>query len=418
MLNVSDLRNELVISDDIVITDKEFIVEEIERLSGIKADMECIKNNILLNEYRKFYFNESLKKRSRNDKDVSILWLDTGIKMESHNNYPIMIALTYKQGYFSGYFVGTPDYLVNGMCNKCKNNNQKKSLQSGLKKFLDEYGISNEPNKKNEPEKNEVIQKITVEKPNIFEEKKLSKVTNEIFEQLLFPTWKSINGLDRFIKIIGVRVNQLINQGKSEYYMANEIKSVVVNTGMMNKFGNDILIFYRYNEKYQTYIAESLINSKQDFLDNGYTKEQASMEIKSINFFDDGMESFNPTKDDLDVSYNSLLHIVQERKDRFPESIRCKSDFEIVHKLNKALELGIKMQQRDSSFAKASYSCKEKKISWFLPLHIDTNIGEKPELVMAIRKVGEFYELKTILPYDEEIQDRITALSLYNKVWC
>ena len=62
MLNVSDLRNEFVISDDIVITDKEFIVEEIERLSGIKADMECIKNNILLNEYRKFYFNESLKK--------------------------------------------------------------------------------------------------------------------------------------------------------------------------------------------------------------------------------------------------------------------------------------------------------------------------------------------------------------------
>ena len=36
---------------------------------------------------------------------------------------------------------------------------------------------------------------------------------------------------------------------------------------------------------------------------------------------------------------------------------------------------------------------------------------------MVIRKKNEFYEIKTILPFDDDTKDRITALSLYSKLW-
>ena len=245
----------------------------------------------------------------------------------------------------------------------------------------------------------------------------LSNVTEAIYGRLLFPNWKSMKGLDRYIKIIGARITQLVDAGRTEYFVANKTKSAIVNTGMMDLFGNDFLVLYRYYEKYKTYIAERVIESKQDYLNYGFTKEQSMMQIEPISFFDEKEEVFNPKKEDFDINQNCLIHIIQERRERFPESIRSQSDSKIAGQIMNALERGIKMQRRDRSFAKASYSGKSGTISWFMPLHIDAPLSEDPELVMVVRRSGDFYEIKTILSYDDELKDRITALSLYSKLW-
>ena len=248
-------------------------------------------------------------------------------------------------------------------------------------------------------------------------EEVLSNVTEAIYGRLLFPNWKSMKGLDRYIKIIGARITQLVDAGRTEYFVANKTKSAIVNTGMMDLFGNDFLVLYRYYEKYKTYIAERVIESKQDYLNYGFTKEQSMMQIEPISFFDEKEEVFNPKKEDFDINQNCLIHIIQERRERFPESIRSQSDSKIAGQIMNALERGIKMQRRDRSFAKASYSGKSGTISWFMPLHIDAPLSEDPELVMVVRRSGDFYEIKTILSYDDELKDRITALSLYSKLW-
>ena len=56
-------------------------------------------------------------------------------------------------------------------------------------------------------------------------------------------------------------------------------------------------------------------------------------------------------------------------------------------------------------------------MTWLLPMHVNADFTEEPELVMVICKMDEFYEVKTILPYDNDLKDRITALSLYSKLW-
>ena len=135
-----------------------------------------------------------------------------------------------------------------------------------------------------------------------------------------------------------------------------------------------------------------------------------------------GLRNCGDEVEEMRKSYNQrrrfLMHEFKKMgRERFPESIRSQSDSKIAGQIMNALERGIKMQRRDRSFAKASYSGKSGTISWFMPLHIDAPLSEDPELVMVVRRSGDFYEIKTILSYDDELKDRITALSLYSKLW-
>jgi hypothetical protein len=217
--------------------------------------------------------------------------------------------------------------------------------------------------------------------------------------------------------VIGCRLIQLIEQDNQQYYVLNNIKSAIINTGLLNQFGADIHILYRYNVTQKLYIAYKIIESKKDYIDNGFTKEQTLHEIVPINFFDEGEEVFDVTIDDFDVNHRSLLHIIEERRERFPQNVQSLSDNTIATKINNALELGLKMQKRDRNYAKPTYSSKTKTISWMMPLHINKELTEEPELVLVIRKNGDFYEIKTIIPYDDNLKDKITALSLYNGLW-
>ena len=64
------------------------------------------------------------------------------------------------------------------------------------------------------------------------------------------------------------------------------------------------------------------------------------MQIEPISFFDEKEEVFNPKKEDFDINQNCLIHIIQERRERFPESIRSQSDSKIAGQImNAALRL-------------------------------------------------------------------------------
>jgi hypothetical protein len=163
-------------------------------------------------------------------------------------------------------------------------------------------------------------------------------------------------------------------------------------------------------------MAYKIMESKSDYLENGFSKEQILKDIRPINFFDEETY-FTASIDDFDINHRSLQHIIEERRERFPENVRSLSSNTIATKLNNALELGLKMQKRDRNYAKPIYSTKTKSISWLMPLHINNELMEEPELVLVVRRNKEFYEVKTIIPYDDELKDRITALSLYNGMW-
>ena len=437
---------EMIIKNNFIIDDIEIVQELLEKLSEDKIELEKMEDFIVNQPHTIFYFNQDLSEKDANDNDVKMVWIDTGYCC---NLKPIFISLLKCGNEFVGHFVGTAHFLVNGLINRYgKENLYKTHLTNFMKKYKEkfllkrtianlmvEHGTSSKVSTEhsdyfnnNEIEKqligigykiNHDVKWMETESQEGKEiPKQMSCVTQDIYKNLLYPNWKSIEGLDRYIKVIGCRIKQLVEQGKKEYFVINNIRSVVINTGLLDMFGADYYLLYKYHEKYKTYIVDMIISSKTDYINNGFSKEDANRagHLKPIQFLDEPM-CLEATMDDFDINQKCLMHIIEERKDRFPESIQGEPVNCIFTKIKESLERGLKIQMRDHSYAKLTYSGRDGKISWMLPLHIKYDFTKEPELVMLIRKKDEYYEVKTILPYDDDLKDRIIAMHLYNALW-
>jgi hypothetical protein len=435
---------EINVSNNIILDDDNIIMERLRLFSGANSvEIDDVVQFINNEENTHFYLDDKMNIKTEDDKGVKYLWLDSGLE-STKDSRPLFISLLNQDGYFVGHFVGDWNFLGNTIANyfpsntrmirenteKFKNKYEKRidkrNIKHITKKFIDieESNRNYENENKNKIPHDNIIQntnnqqKTKEHNDNVdFNKINHDDLTKNVESLLMINNWKTFDGLDRYLKVIGCRLIQLIEQDKQQYYVLNNIKSAIINTGLLNQFGADIHILYRYNITQKLYIAYKIIESKKDYIDNGFTKEQTIQEIVPINFFDEGEEVFDASIDDFDVNHRSLMHIIEERRERFPENVQCLSDNTIATKINNALELGLKMQKRDRNYAKATYSSKTKTISWMMPLHINKELTEEPELVLVIRKNGDFYEIKTIISYDDNMKDRITALSLYNGLW-
>ena len=412
--------------------------EERLRKIGFDVSLEKIIEN--MGEKDIFYVTDMMENVKTNEMSLeygypSYAWLYIGL---SYKNEALFLSLVWnsEQELYCGYFIGTASFLVENMKKTLVYNRKEvETLNQNLQKFKRKYMPQMIENREEENilEVVAVTKSIHVEDDaepikdtevgnalkmeNVQFPTELTPVTEDIFYNLSYPNWNSINGLDRYIKIIGRRIEQLIVKNRKEYFVMNKISSVVVNTGLMDKFGNDYLVLYRYHEKNKAYMAYQIMNAKMDYINNDFTKEQASVEIKPISFTEDKKMYLEASIDDFDINYRCLNHIIEERRNRFPESLQEESADKIAEKLLVCLERGLKIQQRDFSYAKLTYSGESGLVSWLLPFHVNNAFMSEPELVMVIRQNGEFYEVKTVLPYDDEIKDRITALSLYRGLW-
>ena len=432
------MEREMNINGRLYIIDE---VEEIDRrigtLTGLEAVMDIVEEFVTMEENTIFYFDNDMKMLDAVGRETRFAFLDTGLL---YRGEALFLSLIYRENeYFAGHFIGNVNAISNFW--KIKNPYNQRVIDFNMKAFTRKYDKKIEKRARQHLDMKMLKQDYGKEERPImahdltFEQAKQSAaefrtavvpaaasrkqtpVTAAIYDQLLFPNWNSIDGLDRYLKVIGRRLAQLVKQGKDEYYVLNHIKSAVVNTGLMDQFGSDILVIYRYNMTNEVYEAYKVIKKKTDYLEHEFTREQVFKELAPISFFDEGEEVFQPYLEDFDLNQQCLIHIIENRRERFPANIRSMEAHVLAEKLRTALERGVRMQQRDRTFAKASYSAKYGCVSWFLPLHINRKLTESPELVMAIRKEGGFYELKTVMPYDEDRQDKFTALALYGKLW-
>ena len=432
--------SELYVAENIVIDDIEFVISKIEDRTGFSNVQVSDIDEFIKNEpATMFYIDDKFNVKMEEDKSSHYLWIDTGFEEDGK---PIFISMINNYGYYEGHFTGHYRFLANGMMNyfpgnyKAINDNiykfetkYRQKIEKRLVKHLNEKYQSDdnfenrkffiEPDEEPQNSKdttNETFNGSTYSELSDYTGYSQTSMANQIRKQLLVDNWKSIEGLERYIKIIGARLWQIIEQGKTECYILNRAKSAIINTGMLDKFGEDIRIMYRVNLTRKTYDAYKLIESKTDFLENDFTKEQTLEKIKPISFFDDE-ETFSATIQEFDINTKSLTHIINERRERFSEELQELSDDVLAARIKNALELGLKLAERDKTFVKPNFSGKYRGIAWLMPLHLNSSFTDDPELVLVVNKMGEFYEIKTILPYDDGVKDRITAMTLYSKLW-
>jgi len=445
--------DEVTIDKNIVVDNLDDLIPRLEKESGFNnIDVMDIVEFVQGEKSTKFFFDDAMNGKDELSRDIRYLWLDTGFCDKNDN--PIFISLLNHSGYYSGHFIGNSMYL-SGRIAEYYSYNEKEIIENErafrekykrkvedrkVKNLIDKY--TNKTAYNANPAKERTINnnlgkffqgndalgadyddaaKTAARDERAFRAywtTEPSDLVKDIANMLMINNWKSLNGLDRYIKIIGARLVQLMDQKRSEYYLLNNIQSAVVNTGLLDKFGSDIYLIYRKHLTYGIYVPHKFVDSKREYIYDGFIKDKSeSVSVKPITFFNDGEIPFRATIDDFDITPRALYHIIEERRNRFPENVRDLTEAALATKIKNALELGLKMQLRDSSFAKPSYSTLTGTISWMIPLHINRDFIEEPELVLVLRKAGEFYEIKTILPYDDETKDKLTDLSLYGRQW-
>ena len=439
---------EYTLSANITIDNVEEALKRVQLLSGcsdvsIDKIADFCKSEVATMYYIDDKLNSYCDENSCNN--IVYLWVDTGYISDRYGQ-PIFLSLIYKNGGYTGHFVGDAKSLSNMMAGFFPMH--MRQIRENLEKFRLKYEskiakrtLKHYPTCTLHVELNQITKNIIDIKEAMAEsdsvsatatenheatnsfclqnevgkdvQKVYTDVTQLIWDRLLFEHWNSMNGLDYYIKICGCRLQTLVDENKTQYFILNNIKSAVINTGLMNQFGQDILVMYRWHVKTESYCAYKIIESKTDLLLNDFAKEQASKKIDPISFFGDGDVFDADSIDDFDINYHSLFHVLRERKDRFPDL----PEQLLAEKLKNAIALGVNIAKRDKGYVRAFYTSKKENIQWVLPFHVERDITDEPELVMIVAKKNDFYEMKTILPYDEGVKEKIIAMSLYSRVW-
>lgn len=428
------MESEISINNQILIDSVEHVLIGLNNQTAFRdIDINDVVEFIRNEENTVFFLNDKLEITRNMAPDSVYLWVDTGFI--SRYGHPLFISMISRDGYFSGHYVGDSKFLSEKAIEFYpRNRNVIHRNETVFNEKYKKLTANRKTSSLNEKYKDKIEPKATVncrKTSDIARESRTVKHTNEYWEKepselvkdlegiLMFNSWSSIKGLDRYIKILGCRLAQLIEQGKNEYFVLNQLQSAIVNTGLLDRYGEDIYLMYKKHVGFGFYVPDKIVESKKDYISEGFAKDKSDVvsSLKPIDFFDEGQRTFDADIGDIDLTSRALGHMIEERKDRFPENIRAMSDASIAVKIKSALELGLKLQKRDGSYAKPGYSGASKTISWMLPLHINRDLNDTPELVLVLRKVDQFYEVKTILPYDDELKDKLIDLSLYGRSW-
>lgn len=422
----------LKLNDNVVITEPEKMLGKLKEIVRTEVRLEEICEYINSHQNVFFYIDGALGSDMNENKNSVYLWVDTGLK--DNRGKPIFISLVRnRENAYAGYFVGTAKDLAGIV----KNGNplHENDIKKNLPKFNNKYIKKREEAQNKEQDvpttQYSFILETTqvrepVETPPVVpdnETRKNTSIYDTIYDSLYINNWKAQKGLERYIKIIGCRAAQLVDSKKKDYYMMNSCKYVVVNTGLFNKYKQDIYVLYQWHEKEKAYIAHRVISTKRELLEERFDDQRELKDLKPIDFFDENekIAFHNCSVGQFELTPASLDHILEERIDRFPDELKNDATSTLADKLQRSLEVELRILERDSSYIKPSYSAKSKSIMWYLPCHLDRDIKETPELVFVIRKVSypmnQYYEVKTILPYNDELLDKMRALSLYGGLW-
>jgi len=393
-------ESDFQLSDDLLLTGVEQFEKFYSQFTGMECDLAQLAEKIKNNETDIYYFDNKCKRVTK--KDAKYAWID--LKCNNSNGKPVFLCLMKHFGVFEGHFVAEGSYLI--LRNSDFEANKEEFQLNGfnfLRKYkdncLDELPVS-------ENTSNESVQV-----------RDAGDIAEQLKELLLLNNWESPNGLRRYLLILSNQIKYYVNNKMTDYYVVNNIKSVVINIGLLNRFGGYLHVMYRYHVTDNCYYPFKIILSKTTYTEHGFTMEDAAKELKPISLLDNRFASFSTNPKLYDASYQSLSHCVDSRRERFPENIAEISDFELARKISQELDTGLSIHRCGGSYAKAIYKAKEDELHWVLPLHVNVDINQTPELVMVISKRKDFYDIRTILPYDEEVRDSIRAVTPYANLW-
>lgn len=240
----------------------------------------------------------------------------------------------------------------------------------------------------------ENLKKKTIPEPWEYKRKKDEKFKNPILKSYLefeldrlFYEHDTLCYPDRII----------FNQNKDK---------ILFNTNLIDKFGHDLIIVGSLLDiSNKSYIGGLEISpSKMNLRRMGF---DSSKEPMPPMFFKDINEIIFHGDWEIDQDMSKYEHIIEERKERFPEKYQELTADDLGLKLDNAINFAKKIAQRNYKFIVPMYYPSAKRIQLLMPIYLETSYTSHPDfaLVLTPHTMEKLYTPETILGLDEVYQD-------------
>lgn len=397
--------SELLINDKLVIDSCEDVISHLTTLTCLSIDsLDDLNEFVTSTKSTVFFFDDNLKGTSEDD--ATIAWIDTGYRTTSRD--PIFISMLRSNGLFRGHITGTAQFMVNRLATHYeghfKHNVNRTKLYTNYDRFRSKY-----------------TRKVKERSPEEAEERaELRSACNQqaltLKNSLLFDNWDNASSLVEFLNIMASRVKYIVDNDMTDYFIINKANSVIINTGLLDKFGDYIRYIYRYSFGKSMYEPYKLVTRMHDYIDNEFDSGASFIELKPIILRDDSEEL--PTDMHMyDLSYSSLHHCVLDRVDRYPDEFKGLTDERKADSIKSSLTRALKIYACDKSYIKQTYNPKTNTFTYMAPFFVNNDFDKEPELVICLRNAGGYYAVKTVLVYDEDVKAKIRSSNLYSNLW-
>lgn len=208
--------------------------------------------------------------------------------------------------------------------------------------------------------------------------------------------------LKSYLETVFVRLKK-----ENKVLKSKDGKYIIFNTNLLNKFFQDIYIIAEVHaaEDIEVYM-KPIRTSKESYAElRRYGFE--GMVPEPPKFFDDVNEVIFNTSWMIDKNYDSLTHIIEQRKDRFPANMREQNPYTLARKLYDAIDYAVAIAQRNYKYIVPIYYPKFDRISFLMPIFLDGTYNTSPDFALVLQTDAEnkIYITRTILDLETGYQD-------------
>lgn len=254
-------------------------------------------------------------------------------------------------------------------------------------------------------------------------------VINDIYERLLIKEeWKYNNKCRLGFYLKGVCFFVWREQQKEKYtrlkgngyIMSNDKKLVVINTGLLDRYGNFIYLIDHTPTipDFYTKIV-SIMYNKVDLLKYNFDIDIVKNMVEPIKYVENSADLiFKAEYEDFDLDDMShLYHIITERKSRLPDKYADSSEMTLCNKIKDAIRQAVMISKADYKYIVPKYDFSRQKIQFLIPLFLDNQLDKAPELTIVVGKQASgIWSIFTIL-YSDDAYDDARLLSRPSDTW-
>lgn len=184
-------------------------------------------------------------------------------------------------------------------------------------------------------------------------------------------------------------------------------KMVTFNSNLLDRFFHPILIagwVDRFSNGDIAIQNPKMLGGISDLCKNGFDSNAKPVQPQ---FFEDVNEVIFQTSWKFDKDYNTFVHIIEQRIDRFPSALKNESPEILARKLDAAIEMAITMAERNYKIIAPMYRPQDDKIQLLMPIYLNGTYSEQPDFALIITpdKENKIYVPETILPLDPAYQN-------------